>query len=179
MTIATPVPARTSGLPATDPAACTIAPRAEFPLGQEGDLTALSPTPTPSIDETGAIPADDGAIAAVAATAAMAIACQNAGDLPRMLAAFSDSWLMGRFDSYDLVFVDRFYDEAALPATPVPPDEQRTLIAVTDVMALPDGAIVATIVTTAGGVEEQSRLRFVLERDVLVIDEAVVLYTGA
>ena len=110
MTIATPVPARTSGLPATDPAACTIAPRAEFPLGQEGDLTALSPTPTPSIDETGAIPADDGAIAAVTATAAMAIACQNAGDLPRMLAAFSDSWLMGRFDSYDLVFVDRFYD---------------------------------------------------------------------
>lgn len=170
-----PISAASPALPGTDPSDCTIEPRTRLLLGEAGDLAALSPTPTPVIDEAGAVPADDAVIAAVTATAAMAIACQNAGDLPRMLASFSDAWILGRFDSYDLVFVDSYLDDTALPATPLAVDDQRALLAITDVVELPDGAVVATVVTTAGGIEERSRLRFVEENGALVIDEAVVL----
>jgi hypothetical protein len=172
---AAPASAQDAALPSTTPGACTIEPRTQFPTGEEGDLTALSPTPTPAIDETGAAPADQAAIDAVTATVAMSIACQNAGDLPRMLATFSDAWIEGRFDSYDLVYLDTFQRNTALAATPVADADRRDLVAVTDVVVLPDGAIVATVVTSAGGVEERARLRFVTERDALVIDEATPL----
>jgi hypothetical protein len=145
---ATPVP--------VDPATCTIAPVEPPAPGEVGDLTLPSPIAT-AIDEANTTPADQATIDAVTATIAQSIACQNAGDVLRLLANFSERWIAERFSGYDLVFYGRFLESVEL-ATPVPGAAQIELVAIEDVRVRQDGAALATVITSNGGEQERSLL---------------------
>jgi hypothetical protein len=147
---------------------CTNEPIAIPEQGAVGDLTLPSPTVT-AIDESNTNPADDATIAAITTPIEQAIACQNAGDVLRMLASFSDRWIAERFSGYDLVFYGRFLD-AAGSATPVPDDGQLSLVSIDDVRSRTDGAVLASVVTNMNGQEQTSLLVLVETADGWKID---------
>lgn len=149
-----------AALPSVAPAACTNAPIAVPPPGEVGDLTLPSPVAT-AIDESGAKPADQATIDAVTAPIVQAVACQNAGDVLRMLASFSDRWIAERFSGYDLVFYGRFLN-AAESATPAAVSSQVELVTIEDVRVRTDGTVLATVVTSSGG-EQQRDLLVLIE----------------
>lgn len=169
MVIASSVSA--ADLPAVDPSACTIAPIPVPAEGEVGDLSTPQSTPTP-IAATPATPADDATVAAITDTIAQSIACRNAGDQLRMLATFSDRWVAALFSGYDLVFYNQFLDQVTLPATPLAATDQIALVAIDDVGLRDDGAAIATVTTSAGGVEQRSLLLLIEEGDAWKIDGA-------
>lgn len=138
-----------------DSGACSNDPITLPEPGEVGDLTLPSPTVT-AIDESDTTPADAATTEAVSEPIEQAIACQNAGDVLRMLASFSDRWITERFSGYDLVFYDRFI-AAASSATPVPDDGQLSVVSI-DVRIRADGAALATVVTNMNGQEQTSLL---------------------
>lgn len=138
-----------------EPAGCSNDPIAIPEPGEVGDLTLPSPTVT-AIDESNTTPADIPTTSDVAQPIQRAIACQNAGDILRMLGNFTDRWIAERFSGYDLVFYGRFLD-AAGSATPVPDDGQLSLVSI-DVRIRADGAALATVVTNMNGQEQTSLL---------------------
>ena len=144
-------------LPSVNPSACQIAPIAMPAQGEKGDLSTPVPTQTP-ISQAGAVPASDATVAGVTEIIGQSIACQNAGDQLRMLAAFSHRWIAQLFSGYDLVFYDAFEQQVSLPATPLAADAQIELIAISDIQLRDDGAAIATVVTRANGVEQTSLL---------------------
>jgi hypothetical protein len=166
--VAPAVASAAPGTPAGAPSACTAAPIPVPQQGEEGDLTLPSPTVT-AIDESGATPADAATIAAVTEPIAQAIACQNAGDVLRMLANFSDRWIAERFSGYDLVFYGRFL-EVAGSATPVPSDGELSLVSIDDVRVRADGAVLATVTTNMNGQEQVSLLVLIETADGWKID---------
>jgi hypothetical protein len=147
---------------------CTNEPIAIPEQGVVGDLTLPSPTVT-AIDESDTTPADDATIAAITTPIEQAIACQNAGDVLRMLASFSDRWITERFSGYDLVFYRRFL-EAAGSATPAPDDGELSLVSIDDVRIRADGAVLATVATNMNGQEQTSLLVLVETTDGWKID---------
>jgi hypothetical protein len=150
----TPVAAQ-DALP-TIPAAssCVVEPRST-PVWDGVEI----PTPTapvsidgPFVPPTGA-PVDDETRAAVEATLAQSIACQNAGDLGRMLALFSDYGVRAFFSGprgYDADAVDAAIQAGA---TPVADDRLVELVAVDDVVTLADGRVGATVTTRASEID--------------------------
>ncbi len=158
-------------LPPVDPSACQIAPIAMPVAGEEGDLSTPVPTPTP-ISRAGTVPADEATTASVTEVIGQSIACQNAGDQLRMLAAFSHRWVAQLFSGYDLVFYDAFEQQASLPATPIATASQIELVAISDVQLRDDGAVIATVVTRANGVEQTSLLLLIEEYGGWKIDGA-------
>jgi len=150
-----------------EPTGCTNEPIAIPEPGEVGDLTLPSPTVT-AIDESNTTPADVPTTSDVAQPIQRAIACQNAGDILRMLGNFTDRWIAERFSGYDLVFYGRFL-EAAGSATPVPDDGQLALVSI-DVRIRADGAALATVVTNMNGQEQTSLLVLIETADGWKID---------
>jgi hypothetical protein len=151
-----------TALPPVDPSACQIAPIAMPVQGEKGDLSAPVPTLTP-ISQESAVPADNETVTAVTEIIGQSIACQNAGDQLRMLAAFSDRWVAQLFSGYDLIFYDQFEQQVSLPATPLAAAAQVVLIAVSDIRMRDDGAAIATVVTQVSGAEQTSLLLLIQE----------------
>lgn len=143
-------------VPSTNFTECTSEPIAIPQTGEVGDLTLPSPTAT-EIDESNTAPADEETIAAITEPIVQSLACQNAGDVLRMLASFSDRWIAEQFTGYDLVFYGRFVD-AANSATPVPDDGQVALVSIDDVRVRADGSALATVRTSVNGQEQISLL---------------------
>jgi len=156
--------------PSVDPAACTIAPTAPMIPSDPGDLNAIPPTPTPIATEP-TTPADDETVLAVTERIAQSIACQNAGDLARMISNFSPSWIAERFSGYDLVFTQRFFEQAANPQ-PVPESDRIELVLVTDVRIRTDDAALATVVTRYQGQERTSLIVLVFDGTRWLIETA-------
>ena len=167
--------AQTVAMPSVAPDACTIAP-AESPLpGYEGDLNAPSPTPTP-LPTLVTDPADAETAATIIERIAMSIACENAGDLPRMLGNFSPSWIAVRFSGYDLVFAQRYMEAAASPQ-PLDDEDLIELVAVTDITVSPDGIAFATVTTVRNGIEHVDMLILVSNDGGWLIDGAQAVVT--
>ncbi len=160
--------AQSNTLPLVGPAACVIAPISIPPPGEDGDLNAATPVPTPIATEPSQ-PADTEAAAAIIERIAQSIACQNAGDLPRMLANFSPGWLLERFSGYDRVFLQRFLEQAASPK-PLAEEDRIELVAVDDIGVRGDGAATTVVTTRQGGVERRSLLALVFDGDTWLID---------
>lgn len=146
--------------PATPAAAqCVVAP-VSLPLRQ-GPQPA-EPTPPVSVDGPFVIPSgtpvDDLTRAAVASTVMQAIACENAGDMPRMLALFTPNRAQQFFAG------PRGFDADAVDATaeagpsPVPADRQIALLAIDDPEMLSDGRVGMTVRTAAGQTEYEDYL---------------------
>jgi len=160
-----------TALPSVDPSACQIAPIAMPVQGEEGDLSTPVPTPTP-ISQQSAVTGDDATVTAVTEVIGQSIACQNAGDQLRMLAAFSDRWIAQLFSGYDLIFYDQFEQQVSLPSTPLAAEAQVELIAVSDIQMRDDGAAIATVVTQVSGTEQTSLLLLIQEDGDWKIDGA-------
>jgi hypothetical protein len=139
-------------LPVTpDPALCRVAPRpiADFTrfLGTPATLAANSATPAASSSTTfvppQGEPADPTTIAAVATTAVEIFACYNAGDFRRATALWTDAFVAQ-------VFLNPPPTEEEIEniaASPVPrsPDEADQILALRDVVVLPDGRVGAFV----------------------------------
>ena len=130
-----------------DPALCRVAPRpiADFTrfLGASGTPAAESATPAPSSPTTfvppQGEPADPTTTAAVAATAVEIFACFNAGDFLRATALWTDAFLAQVF----LNPPPTEQEIASIAATPVPrsPEEADQILALREVVVLPDGRV--------------------------------------
>lgn len=132
-----------------DPRICQTAPRGikELVAVTEGtpgaNASAILGTPERDVvPRTRGVPADPEVVQAVTATAEELVACRNAGDLPRLLALYSDRAL-----TEFLGGVAAFEDGAPslLFATPVPlPQTQHAkLESIDEVRLLPDGRVSA------------------------------------
>ena len=143
------------GLP-TVPAAetCTVAPRA-IPVWDGVEL----PEPTAPVSIAGPFvapagdPVDDATRASVTATISQAIACQNAGDLGRMLALFSDDGVRRFFSGprgFDPDAVDAAIQSAATPASG---DQLVELVAMDDIVTIENGRVAAIVTTRASGLD--------------------------
>lgn len=143
------------------PEDCTIEPAPMPQPGETGNLATPAPTPSPIVAD-GGTPADDDTVEAVSDRIAMAIACQNAGDVLRMLANFSERWIEERFSGYDLVFYGRF-QEAARDPEPLPADERIELLAIEDVLTQADGRVTAMVTTRVQDAQQESLVVFVEE----------------
>ena len=142
-------PAAGGDVPA--PEECTIEPISVdhltqllgTPVPEVVATPAASPTPFAMPEGT---PADEATVAEITAAVRQFIACLNAGDLPRVLALYTDRAIVE-------LFLAPIGGEAtaqqildALGAPEVVPEDQRTvLISVDDVRVLPDGRIAALI----------------------------------
>jgi hypothetical protein len=157
-------------VPSTNFTECTSKPIAIPQKGEVGDLTLPSPTAT-EIDESSTTPADEVTISAITEPIVQSLACQNAGDVLRMLASFSDRWIAEQFSGYDLVFYGRFVD-AANSATPVPDDGQVALVSIDDVRVRADGSVLATVATSVNGQEQTSLIVLVNTPDGWKIDSS-------
>lgn len=143
------------------PEDCTIEPAPMPQPGETGNLATPAPAPSPLVADSGT-PAEDETIEVVSDRIAMAIACQNAGDVLRMLANFSERWIADRFRGYDLVFYGRF-QEAALDPEPLPTDERIALGAIEEVREQVDGRVTAMVTTRVQGAEQVSLVVLVEE----------------
>jgi hypothetical protein len=157
---------------AVSPENCVIEPIVFPQPGDVGDLATPSPTPTPVVAE-GRTPADDAVVQAVTGRIESAIACQNAGDVLRMLANFTERWVSERFAGYDLVFYSRFRDHAGNPE-PLPDEERIELLSIDEVLVRDDGAVLATVNTRAQGEEQTSLVVLVEEAGVWLIDGGAI-----
>jgi len=119
--------------------------------------------------------ADPEIVAAVAATAREYIACNNAGDFPRLLALISDSYLphlLAGADLTDPAVIARLDREPE----PLPATDRTVLIAVGEVRLLPDGRAAATVTgddPTSSDPAKAPLLVFVQEGDRWLIDQIV------
>jgi hypothetical protein len=146
---ATPTPVTFPVTP--DPALCRVAPRpiADFTrfLGASGTPGVDDATPAASDSSTfvppQGEPADPATTAAVAATAVEIFACFNAGDWLRATALWSDAFLAQVFHESPPTEEDIAY----FAATPVPrsPDEADQVLALREVVVLPDGRVGAFV----------------------------------
>ena len=156
---------------ADSPQDCVIEPIVMPQPGDVGDLATPSPTPTPLVAENGT-PADDAVVQAVTERIEVAVACQNAGDVLRMLANFTERWVRDRFVGYDLVFYGRFLDAAANPE-PLPDDQQIELISVSDVLIRDDGSVIAAVTTRMQDEDQTSLVVLVEEFGAWLIDGGI------
>ena len=134
-----------------DPALCRVAPRpiADFTrfLGTPGPPAANSATPAASSSTTfvppQGEPADPTTTAAVAATAVEIFACYNAGDFLRGTALWTDAFVAKVFRESPPTEEEIAY----FAATPVPrsPDEADQILALREVVVLPDGRVGAFV----------------------------------
>ena len=167
--------AQSIDLPSVDPSACVIDPIEFAPPGEDGDLNMATPVPTP-IATVPSQPADADVADLIVARIAQSIACQNAGDLPRMLANFSSAWLVDRFSGYDRVFLQRFNDASAV-ALPLAQDDRIELVAVDDIRVRDDGVALALVTTRQRDAERTSLLALVWIDDQWLIDSGQPLVT--
>ena len=145
---ATPV-----ALPITpDPAHCRVAPRSPeevLALVSGTPVAATSPAAVLSAvaseaDLPAGTAADPATAAAIAATAYELIACNNAGDYPRVFAFYTDALIRGVFAG-DPALVERLAADLARPPAPLPAAERAELLDVRGVRVLADGRVGAVV----------------------------------
>ena len=159
--VATGATARQDGpLPATPAAAeCTVTPMS-LPL-QHGSQLA-EPTSPVSVDGPFVIPSgmpvDNPTRVAVTMTIMQAIACENAGDVPRMLALFTPERAERFFSGPRGFDADAVEATAEAGASPVSADRQIALLAIGDPEMLSDGRVGATVRTAVGQTEYEDYL---------------------
>jgi hypothetical protein len=151
---------------------CTVEPRSDAEIAE---LTALAATPvaSPEAEQVATLPAGEQAdiatVEALLATLIEANACAESGDLPRLLALYSDEFIVRSF------FTDE--PEAILPGQP-PVDFSKpattTAIdlrpAILEARVLPDGRA-AALVAPNRETETRDVVWFVQEGDRWLIDE--------
>jgi hypothetical protein len=132
-----------------DAAGCTVEPR---PLADFERLLLATPqagaaepaSPTPFVVPAGE-PADAATVAGVTATLVELFACFQAGDPRRFHALYTDE---GVQRAYPPGMVTREFIDEFFAATPVPvetPGERATILAIEDVVILPDGRVGALL----------------------------------
>ena len=89
-------------------------------------------------------PADAATAAAITATARELIACNNAGDFPRVFAFYTDALIRGVFAG-NPALTERLAADLAKPAAPLPAAERTELLAVRGVRVLADGRVGAVV----------------------------------
>ena len=158
---------------AVAPDDCTIEPIEMPEPGDVGDLATPSPTPTPVMAGDGT-PAEEAVTEAITERIEQSIACQNAGDVLRLLANFTERWVSEHFAGYDLVFYGRFQEAAANPE-PLPEDEQIELVSVDDALVQDDGSVIVSVTTRAGGAEQTSLVVLVEDPGDWLIDGGAIV----
>lgn len=137
----------TTGTPtgASKPAECRVAPRPVDDFLRvvgtpdqvfSGLLGTPVATPEPP---TGGRLADAAVVAGVTGTASELVACLNAGDLPRVTALMTDRYFRQFFGG---IAEENVATITGTP-TPLPANQQGTLVAVEDVRRLDDGRVTA------------------------------------
>lgn len=159
------------------PDACTIEPRSiEAMQALVGTPIARPATPVPS--PAGGVPVDATTIGGVVETYRMVTACFNAGDFARAYALYTDDYLRRLLAE---VAARAEVDPQVIPialATPqtVPPMRWTAVRAIGNVRSLPDGRVVASVVTvrvseaTNPAAEQVRLVFFVRDGDRWLID---------
>ncbi len=174
-----------AGFPITpDPAECQVEPRdleafvaisaAATPAGEMAEPTTVAVPVGP--------PADDATGAAITDTVREVFACFNAGDVRRALSLLTDDAIR------DLAGADPIPEEelrAFLGATPeaVPAEGRATILAISDIVLLPEGQVGALVVTVDPTNPEENlttvHFRFVQAEGRWLIDQVVEFHTHA
>lgn len=168
-----PMPAR-AGSPATPdaplPDLCTVAPLAFDDLNAIIERGAATPAagPTPAqAGRDGVVPAGTGVPADVeneiADVVREYVACQNAGELLRAYALYTDDYLARLFIRQG-VWGRAAYDALA---TPMPDDDREptAILGVRGVRLLPDGRVGATVTITYASIPMPKTFFFTFVRD--------------
>lgn len=132
-----------------DPAGCTVARRSyeELQVLFAG-VTATEPVlPAEIVIPTGK-PADAATAASVRATVNRIIACFNSGDMGRVLALFTSEAIVAIFPWLGQEMADHPEQMRAQfdAGQPVPAESWQRVVAITDIVALPDGRVGAMLV---------------------------------
>lgn len=136
-----------------DPAECRAAPRPPdevlalltgTPVAAASPVTGL-PSAVPSEDQLPAgSPADAATVAGIVTTARELIACNNAGDLSRVFAFYTDDFIREAFGG-DPTAGAQLAAGLASPPAPLPAEARTELLAVRGARVLADGRIGAVV----------------------------------
>jgi hypothetical protein len=169
--VATPLPAR------LEPEACRIGPRS-IP-----NLQVVARTPVPRVDPAAPIaallrtaePASVETVAAITRTVFEVVACRNAGDDARLFALFTDDGLRSIVAPLPAGFTwDPDFADLATPPTAVAVAERATLLAIDDVLVLPDRRIAARVTVVAGdGATQEALFVFVPQGERYLVDALI------
>ncbi len=173
-----------AALDVPSPEECVVEPRS-LPLFPEGVGQLASATPAPLATEPEppftipqGEPADVETTTGVSATVREAIACRNANDFQRAYALFTQDMLVSLFGgpaTVDPEVVAAIAEEAG----PLSRRQQLALLALTDVILLPDGRVGAIVET--GNARRAYQDFLIFEQDPAsgrwLIDESVALVT--
>jgi hypothetical protein len=164
------------------PEECVVEPRALplFPEGVEQRASAtpapLATVPEPPFTTPQGEPADTETVTSVSATVREAIACRNANDFQRAYSLFTQDMLVALFGgpaTVDPEIVAAITEKAG----PLSRRQQLALLALTDVILLPDGRVGAVVET--GNARRAYQDFLIFEQDPAsgrwLIDESVAL----
>ncbi len=160
-----------------EPRACTVEPRA-FPIWDGtpavGVEVPLVTTDGPFVPPQGS-PADEVTVEGITDTVEESIACTNAGETRRVLSLFSDNRVRAFFAGRGAptpAEIEAILSEAA---TPVAEADQLQLVAIRDVVRLPDGRAGAIIETRSNDTTFIDFVSFVEEDGRWLIDDSVAI----
>ena len=175
--------AQTAAFPITpDPAECTVEPRSVE------EVVALVAQATPAAmaeAETVLVPvgalADAETVAGVTATVREVYACLNAGNSARAFALVTDDVIRG-FAEAEPIPEEELRAVLGVPPEAVPEGARSTILAITDVVQLPDGRVGALVasVDPPGGPEEgptTTHLVFVRQGERWLVDGVTEFHT--
>jgi len=158
---------------------CTIEPR-RLPLDLETPVAGTEAAASPDVAQgtpTAAVPpgpVDDDTLDAITDTVRQAIACQNAGEVLREFALYTDAFLVRYFASPDALS-ERDVATAAADPAPVAAEEQLAFVELRDARRLDDGRVRAVVVTEGTEGTFTDRLTFAEVDDRWLIDEFVAV----
>ena len=130
---------------------CRVEPRTGFTVPREVPPAAATPVPAPVATPGATAAVDAATAAAVAATVREALACRNAGELPRAYALFTDELVLDLLGSAETVPPEIV---AALgePGRRAPRASRLELVAVGPPTLLADGRVLARVETRSADV---------------------------
>lgn len=155
-TQATPVAAEPD---VPQPGECRVEPRTGFTVPREVPPADATPVPVLAATPGAAVPADAATVEAVTATVREAVACRNAGDLPRAYALFTDDLvldLLGTGETLPLEIVVALGE----PGRRVPRASRLELVAVGPATLLADGRVLARVETRSADIDYVDDLVF-------------------
>jgi hypothetical protein len=169
--VATPLPAQPA------PEACRIGPRS-IP-----NLQVVGQTPVPRVDPAAPIaellrmaePASAETVAAITRTVFEVVACRNAGDDARRFALFTDDGLRSLVAPLpEGATWDPDFSYLATPPAAVAAAQRATLLAIDDVLVLPDRRIAARVTIVAGdGATQEALFVFVPQGERYLVDALI------
>ena len=161
----------------SSPDECTVEPR-RLPFDLETPAAGTEAAASPSAGQVTPVPpgpVDATTLDAITDTVRQAIACQNAGDVLREFALYTDAFLARYFASPGALSERDIATAVATDPRPVPVDEQLTFADLRDARRLEDGRVRAIVVTEGTGGPFNDRLTFVQDGGRWLIDEFVAV----